>query len=170
MPQFSTTSEMMIAARAALNSTNQNDRVRRNTAGTVRERMDGRIISNVFAHAASGTEAISERIGRLDREWTVDRALMGGVAVNVILGLLLGRTVNRAWYLFPAAVGGFLLQHTLQGWCPPLAVFRRLGFRTGKEIELERNALKAIRGDYDNAAIVGGDLESRVARAFSSAA
>ena len=42
----------------------------------------------------------------------------------------------------------FLLQHALQGWCPPLPLLRRLGVRTQAEIERERYALKAIRGDF----------------------
>lgn len=45
-------------------------------------------------------------------------------------------------------VGGFLLQHALQGWCPPVPVLRRLGFRTQTEIDEERYALKALRGDF----------------------
>ena len=31
-----------------------------------------------------------------------------------------------ARFLFPAVIAGFLLQHAIQGWCPPLAVIRRL--------------------------------------------
>ena len=46
-------------------------------------------------------------------------------------------------------VGGFLLQHAVQGWCPPLPIFRRGGVRTQAEIEQERYALKAIRGDFE---------------------
>jgi hypothetical protein len=49
-------------------------------------------------------------------------------------------------------VQGFFMQHALQGWCPPLPVFRRLGFRTQYEIEQERYALKAIRGDFGSPA------------------
>jgi hypothetical protein len=45
---------------------------------------------------------------------------------------------------------GFLLQHALQGWCPPVSLFRRLGVRTSAEIEQERYALKALRGDFQN--------------------
>jgi hypothetical protein len=41
-----------------------------------------------------------------------------------------------------------LLQHAVQGWCPPLAVLRRRGVRTRREIEEERYALKALRGDF----------------------
>ncbi|WP_407921819.1 hypothetical protein, partial [Corallococcus sp. AB049A] len=30
-------------------------------------------------------------------------------------------------------MGSFLLQHGLQGWCPPLPLLRRLGLRTRGE-------------------------------------
>jgi hypothetical protein len=36
------------------------------------------------------------------------------------------------------------LQHALQGWCPPVPVLRRLGYRTQPEIEEERCALRAL--------------------------
>jgi hypothetical protein len=51
----------------------------------------------------------------------------------------------------PVVVAGFLLQHALQGWCPPLPVLRRLGVRTADEINQERYALKALRGDFAQA-------------------
>jgi hypothetical protein len=41
------------------------------------------------------------------------------------------------------------LQHAVQGWCPPIPVLRRFGFRTADEINRERYALKALRGDFD---------------------
>jgi hypothetical protein len=48
----------------------------------------------------------------------------------------------------PALVTGFLFQHAVEGWCPPIPVLRRLGFRTAREIDIERVALKALRGDF----------------------
>lgn len=39
---------------------------------------------------------------------------------------------------------GFLLVHATVGWCPPVAVLRRLGFRTAKEIAAERQALESM--------------------------
>jgi hypothetical protein len=44
-------------------------------------------------------------------------------------------------------IQGFMLQHVLQGWCPPLPLFRRLGFRTQQEIERERYTLRALLRD-----------------------
>ena len=49
-------------------------------------------------------------------------------------------------------VQGFFLQHGVEGWCPPLPIFRRLGIRMQAEIEAERYALKALRGDFADAA------------------
>ncbi len=46
-----------------------------------------------------------------------------------------------------------------QGWCPPVPILRRLGFRTSFEIEQERQALKLIRGDYKTAAAGEADVE-----------
>ena len=41
-----------------------------------------------------------------------------------------------------------MIQHVLKGWCPPLVLLRRLGFRTAAEINRERMALKILRGDF----------------------
>ncbi len=59
-------------------------------------------------------------------------------------------THDRRWAFLPLVVTGFLLQHATQGWCPPVPIPRSLGFRTHVEIERERHALKAIRGDFDD--------------------
>jgi hypothetical protein len=62
----------------------------------------------------------------------------------------LGYAVDRRFLLLPAAVLTFFAQHALQGWCPPIPLFRRLGVRTAREIERERYAIKALRGDFDD--------------------
>ena len=72
----------------------------------------------------------------------------GHVAISAV-GAGLALLVDRRFALIPLVVGGFLLQHAVQGWCPPLPLFRRGGVRTQTEIEQERYALKAIRGDFE---------------------
>ena len=91
-------------------------------------------------------DEIPARLEELEREWDVERALATGSSCLSLFGLLMGFSGRRRWFVLPVAVQGFYLQHTLQGWCPPLPVFRRLGFRTPNEIEEERCALKAILG------------------------
>jgi hypothetical protein len=70
----------------------------------------------------------------------------------ILSGLLLGATVSRKWFVLPLVVSGFLFQHALQGWCPPLPLLRRRGFRTQTEIDRERYALKVLRGDFEGVA------------------
>ena len=106
--------------------------------------------ANVARVAAGGPGAITRRLDELDREWDIERTLEANAASAVLAGVLLGALVDRRFFLLPAVVGGFLLQHALQGWCPPLPVFRRMGVRTQSEIEEERHALKAIRGDFES--------------------
>ena len=93
-------------------------------------------------------EEIALRLRELDAEWDMERTLETNAAAAALTGFGLGAVVRPRFYILPALVMGFLLQHALQGWCPPVPVFRRLGFRTQSEIELERYTLKALRGDF----------------------
>lgn len=124
------------------------DRVPQNTAPHINARIRRQIEENVARYAAAGWQSIDRRLAQLDREWDVERTLEANAAIASLVGLTLGATVNRKWFLFPATVAGFLLQHAVQGWCPPLPLFRRLGIRTATEIDYERYALKALRGDF----------------------
>jgi hypothetical protein len=106
---------------------------------------------------------IDQRLRELDEEWDMERLLEVNASTLALLGMGLGLAVNRRFYLLPALVMGFLLQHALQGWCPPVPLFRRLRVRTQSEIELERYSLKALRGDFGGMTAAGeGDLPARV--------
>jgi hypothetical protein len=95
-------------------------------------------------------EQIGRRLRELDEEWDIERALETSSSTLSLLGLVAGITRHRMWLLLPLAVQSFFLQHALQGWCPPIGLFRRLGFRTEHEIDEERYALKLLRGDFQN--------------------
>lgn len=103
--------------------------------------------ARVLRFASAGPRAISRRLRQLDQEWDIERVLEANASSLILAGMALGTFVDRRYYLLPAAVAGFLLQHAIQGWCPPLPLFRRLGVRTAHEIEQERHALKILRGD-----------------------
>lgn len=117
------------------------DRVRRSTPEHLNEQIDQKIGSNIQSYANSNHAVIQQRIEELDREWDVERVLEVNASTLALTGLALGLTVNRKWLVLPAAVMGFLLQHGIQGWCPPLPVLRRLGVRTRGEIDREKYAL-----------------------------
>ena len=120
------------------------DRVRHSTAPEVNREIDRRTISNIRRYANSSDEIIYRRIEELDREWDIERALEANASALALTGLLLGLTVNRKWLALPTVVLSFLLQHSLQGWCPPLPLLRRLGVRTRGEIDREKYELKAL--------------------------
>ena len=136
------------------------DLVRDNTSPEVARRIQAQTEASVAACARGGPAAIEQRLGELEREWDIERWLETGAASLSLFGMAMGSTVNRKWFLLPAAVGAFLLQHTLQGWCPPLPLLRRLGVRTADEINQERYALKALRGDFANVPEVPSEVSA----------
>lgn len=125
------------------------ERVRRSTPDKLNRKIDQQLKYNIQQYSNSDNGAITNRIKELEKEWDVERALEVNMPIIALSGLALGVFVHKRWLALPAVVLGFFLQHALQGWCPPLPVFRKLGYRTKEEIEKERYALKAIRGDFD---------------------
>lgn len=117
------------------------DRVRRSTALHVNMEIDRETDANIRQYLHRGEDAIRRRIDELDREWDVERVLEVNASTLALTGLVLGVTVNRKWLAVPGIVLPFLLQHGLQGWCPPIPVIRRLGVRTRGEIDREKYAL-----------------------------
>lgn len=119
-------------------------RVNQNTSdrNNVRIRLRTQDSIDYFAQHKNQIEA---RLKRLDEEWDVERALATGSSTLTLLGVALAYFIHPYWLLLSLGVQGFYLVHALQGWCPPLPVFRSLGFRTEKEIQFERNALKLIQ-------------------------
>jgi len=121
-------------------------RVTKHTASHVQERIRLRTVENI-ARAISSPETIGTRLRDLDREWDIERVLELNASLLAFTGVVLGKFVNRKWLYLSMGVTGFLAQHALQGWCPPLPILRRMGIRTCQEIEHERYALKMILGD-----------------------
>lgn len=124
-------------------------RVERHTDERVNERIRGETEKRIAAYRGTDkTPLIDRRLAELDREWDVERMLQTNFALLSLAGLFLSAKVDKRWLALALAVPAFMVQHALQGWCPPLAVLRRLGYRTSKEIGEERFALKALRGDF----------------------
>jgi hypothetical protein len=138
------------------------NRVPAHTADSVNDEIQRQTEENVARIAAKGPAAIAERLAELDREWDIERTLEANAATASLVGLTLGATVDRKWFVLPFVVAGFLLQHAVQGWCPPVPIFRRLGFRTEREIDEERYALKALRGDFRSLQSRGRQAARRV--------
>ena len=125
-------------------------RVRESSPEVTNERIDSAIRQSIARYKGRSHAEISERIRELDQEWSIERTLEVNASTLALSGVLLGTFVNKRWFVLPGVVATFLLQHGLQGWCPPLPVMRALGIRSRREIDEERYALKALRGDFDH--------------------
>jgi len=141
------------------------DRVRENTSDEINRRIDDETIARVQEYAARSEADITRRIEELDREWDMERLLETNASVLALTGLVLGATHSRKWLIVPGIVLPFLFQHAVQGWCPPMPIFRRLGVRTRQEIDREKYALKVVRGDFDD---VSSTSESSAANAMQA--
>jgi hypothetical protein len=124
------------------------DRVRAHTAPHVNRRIDEAAEARIRQFEGATEAEISRRIEQLDREWDTERVLETNASALAFMGLVTAMRSNRKWLLVPSVVLPFLFLHAVQGWCPPLPILRRLGIRTRKEIDAEKFALKALRGDF----------------------
>jgi hypothetical protein len=123
-------------------------RVPQNTEAFINRRIRNETEDRVASYHHASPGQIEARLSELEQEWDTERVLEANAASVAFAGCVLAATADQRWIVVPLAVTAFLFQHAVQGWCPPLPVIRRLGFRTQREIDEERFALKALRGDF----------------------
>ena len=126
------------------------DRVRNHTADKVNQKIDQCTQKNIQRFSNESRDVVQDRIKKLNEELDIEQALQFTSALNALVGIGLGLTVNKKWLLLSAISSAFLIQHSLQGWCPPLPVLRRLGVRTRDEINQEIDALKERLSTYSS--------------------
>lgn len=145
------------------------DHVREATGSDVNRRLDQERLERVTALVGAPHDVITQHIEQLDRTWDVERTLEANASTLILVGLALSRWHSRRWLWLSTIVPAFLLQHAIQGWCPPIWVFRRLGIRTRREIDIERTALKALRGDFAEVGATTYDPEAAARFALEQA-
>jgi len=130
-------------------------RVQNSSAARDNEHIREKTLETIARYENATHRELTYHLAELDREWDIERVLELNFSSVVLLGIALGTFSNRRWYLLPAVAGCFMVQHVIEGWCPPLAILRRLGFRTADEINRERMAFKTLRGDFADAGASG---------------
>lgn len=93
------------------------------------------------AAAAREPREVQARLNALEQEWDIERVLQTNFAILTLATAALGVLVDRRWFRFTGVASAFMLEHALEGWCPPVPVFRAAGVRTRREISLEQTAL-----------------------------
>lgn len=135
------------------------DSVRTHASDRVNRRIDAQVEACV-RHMAEDPEgpAISRYLERLEHEWDVNRVLMVAVSGLSLFGLAVASRRRQGGRLLAGVAAGLLLQQGLVGFGPLAELARRLGVRTRREIDLEKFALKALRGDFKRIPHDGGPL------------
>src|SRR5687767_8218355 len=106
--------------------------------------IDKRTINNIKHYSSQESAVINARLKELEEEWDIERVLQINTGLAAFSGALLG-TFNKRWYILPGIAAAFLAQYAIKGWSPPIGLLRTLGFRSRKEIEQEKYALKTLR-------------------------
>jgi hypothetical protein len=143
--------ERLVVKENLMATATSRERVPAHTAEHVNDRIRRETELRIQGLAADPT-SIPGRLQELNAEWDIERAIEANASALAFTGVALGYFAHPYWLILPALVTAFLFQHAVQGWCPPVPVLRRMRFRTVYEIEQERHALKALRGDYENVA------------------
>jgi hypothetical protein len=103
---------------------------------------------NIQKYVDQGEDAIDRRIRELDNKWGMEKTLRFNISVLALAGVLFGTYKKKRWSVLSVAVTAFLAQHFISKWCPSLPLLKKLGLQTHQEMEREKYALKALRGDF----------------------
>lgn len=125
-------------------------RVQNNTNPDVNQAIREQMICKLYElnnYKSTNNTVLNHCINDLSKEWDTERFLETNAAAIILFSSILGLKKSKS-FLLTGIISFFLLQHALQGWCPPLPVIRKMGIRTAGEIGNERMALKMMRGDF----------------------
>lgn len=126
------------------------DAVRSHAPGGVNKRIDEKVERCVRYMAQRERAEISCYLQSLEREWDVNRAVMVAGSLVSLLGLWQARRSGAIWRALSGVAAGLMLHHGLIGFGPLAGLVRAVGrVRTRREIDLEKFALKALRGDFE---------------------
>ncbi len=135
------------------------DTVRAHTPLVVNQRIDEHVERCVRYMAEKGDRAeMSRYLERLEREWDIHRAVAVAGSAMALLGLLLGRRDGGRWRGLSMVASVVMLQHGVSRFSPLSELLRGLGVRTRREIDLEKFAIKALRGDFERIPPDGGPV------------
>jgi hypothetical protein len=138
------------------------DNVRAHTPFSINQRIDQSTMKRIWFYATQPKEAITRQLAEMDQEWDVERIMATQSAVLGLTGLLFGTVGKKRWLLLPAFSLASLLQHGIWRASPVVTLLRRLGFRTRREIDAEKYALRILRGDFDSLKNISEDTHRAI--------
>lgn len=124
------------------------ENVRKVTSAEQNALIDEIILLNIRKYSEKSHKEISHRIKELDKEWDIERVLDLNMSALALCGITLSLLLNKYSIILPILLLLFFIWHAFQGWCPPIPILRYFKIRTRPEIDREKYALKALRGDF----------------------
>jgi len=124
------------------------EHVRQVTSDKQNAIIDQTILRNIKKYAGKSSAEISKRIEELDKEWDIERVLDLNMSALALGGITLSLIFSKYSIILPIILLLFFIWHAFQGWCPPIPILRYFKVRTRPEIDREKYALKAMRGDF----------------------
>lgn len=110
--------------------------------------IDRQLEHMIHVYSMQPPGSLSKRIDELDHEWSIERILTITLVCFIFLGT--GLALLSPWFLLlTVAAGALMLWLALSKWTPSIPTLRSLGKRSCREIESEKFAMKALRGDFD---------------------
>lgn len=121
-------------------------RIERHTSAATNQKIIEDTKASVTRWSLATDDELRDRLHALDAEWDVERAIEANAGAAVMGSLLLGRLVDKRFYVLTGVIGALLIQFSRSGFWPNLGLWRMLGFRTTAEIDFERASLqRALR-------------------------
>jgi len=103
---------------------------------------------SVRFYGSLGSRAVSDRLKALDEEPDLETVATLGLAGAGVLALVFGMLGSRLWRLLAWFSLPLIFAHARGRLAAPGEVLKTLGLRSRKEIQEEKYALKALRGDF----------------------
>ncbi|MBW8888489.1 MAG: hypothetical protein JF616_12100 [Fibrobacteres bacterium] len=103
---------------------------------------------SVRFYGSLGSQSISDRLAALEDEPELETVATLGLAGAGVLALIFGMLGSRLWRLLAWMVLPLIFAHARGRLAAPGQFLKTLGLRSRKEIEEEKYALKALRGDF----------------------
>ncbi len=100
-------------------------------------------------HYYNNKSRIENRLRQLEKEMSIEQIFQLHDAANVTVGVLLSvATRKQKWLLLPILVAIVQSAQAVTGLRLGTTLLRNYGFRTKADIDKEKYALKALRGDF----------------------
>ena len=105
---------------SSTNYSDETDRVRKNLLSKLNIKVEKDIIAVINNLKDKSPEVIHQRILEIETEWSIERRIETFASMLLLTSSILALTKDKKWAYLTGNVAAFLLQHGIQGWCPPL--------------------------------------------------